>query len=475
MDALYNCGEYTPTDEDDESTINMAERYQDIGDAFPDELKNEAFLFFVDWLLYNVMLVEIVAYSDENAYTIFETTNDRGMNLSSTDMLKGYILSRFQNNTEREAANNLWKKSVQKLREYDEDEDQRFFQAWLRSQYAITIRQSKAGSQNEDFEKIGTRFHSWVRDNLSKMKLVASDGSLFAQFIHRDFQFFLKTYLLIQQAERKLIPGLVHVYYIKRWGIAPTLSYPLMLAPLTIEDDDETVRKKIALVARYIETFVVRRSVNFRKFSASSITYTMYSLVKEIRRLSVDDLRHTLSSRLEKMQEGFDGMAHFKLHGQNYRFIKFLLSRMTAFVEQKSGINTTFETYHQPAQGKPFEVEHIWANKFDRHTEEFDQQHEFESYRNMIGDLILLPRGTNQSYGGKTYAEKAAHYIKENLLAQSLCELCYQNNPNFVNANSELGVSFKPHKEFKKADVDERQQLYQEICEVIWNEDLRDH
>ena len=37
------------------------------------------------------------------------------------------------------------------------------------------------------------------------------------------------------------------------------------------------------LVARYIETFAVRRSVNYRRFAASSIRYTMYTLVKDTR------------------------------------------------------------------------------------------------------------------------------------------------------------------------------------------------
>ena len=38
-------------------------------------------------------LVEITAYSDEDAYTIFETMNDRGLSLTPTDMLKGYLLA----------------------------------------------------------------------------------------------------------------------------------------------------------------------------------------------------------------------------------------------------------------------------------------------------------------------------------------------------------------------------------------------
>ncbi|MFP3442964.1 hypothetical protein R0K18_35035, partial [Pantoea sp. SIMBA_133] len=78
----------------------------------------------------------------------------------------------------------------------------------------------------------------------------------------------------ILDAEKTLVPGLEHVFYISRWGIAPTLSLPLMLAALNSHDSQDTVAHKINTVAAYIETFVVRRSVNFRNFSASSIRYT---------------------------------------------------------------------------------------------------------------------------------------------------------------------------------------------------------
>jgi hypothetical protein len=45
MEALFNFGSYSLVDGDDESTHNMVERYQNITDAFPDELKGQAFPF----------------------------------------------------------------------------------------------------------------------------------------------------------------------------------------------------------------------------------------------------------------------------------------------------------------------------------------------------------------------------------------------------------------------------------------------
>jgi hypothetical protein len=395
--------------------------------------------------------------------------NDRGLNLTSTEMLKGYILSRFGDQKDRDKANRFWKESIRNLHLHSKEEDQQFFQAWLRSQFADTIRQSKAGASNEDFEKIGTRFHSWFRDNLPKMGLKADSPSEFRTLIHDEMKFYLRAYLDILDAQKKEKPGWENVFYIEQWGIAPSLAFPLMLAPLKSSDSPDVTRQKINDVARYIETFVVRRSINFRKFGASSIRYTMYTLVKELRGKDLDSLRTLLQGKLDEMEETWDGFGQFRLHGMNRYFVKFLLSRITGFIEQQSGASTSFSTYFVSRGTKPYEVEHIWANKFDEHRDEFEQQHEFENYRNRIGDLVLLPQGTNQSYGDMSYAEKIEHYLKENLLVKSLHPKAYENNPNFVRTAKNLGLKFKAHESFTKADIDERQALLQRICEVIWN------
>lgn len=468
LEKLFLEGCYEVQPDDDESTVNMTKRYADIGEAFPEEIKGNAFPYFLDWLKYNVILVEITAYSDDNAYTIFESMNDRGLNLTSTEMLKGYILSRFQEAKDREQANRFWKESIQSLHRHSKEEDQKFFQAWLRSQYADTIRQGKAGSSNEDFEKIGTRFHSWFRDNLPKMGLKADSPGEFRTLVHDELKYYVRAYLDILEAQKEEKQGWENVFYHCSWGIADSLGFALMLAPLKATDSPDMTRQKINEVARFMETFAVRRSINFRKFGASSIRYTMYSLVKELRGKDIDTLRALLKAKLAEMPEKWEGMSEFRLHGMNRYFVKFLLSRITGFIEQQSGASSNFSTYFVSPGTKPYEVEHIWADKFEEHRDEFEQRHDFDNYRNRIGDLVLLPQGTNQSYGAMTYSEKVEHYLKENLLVKSLHPKAYENNPNFVGMAKNLGFKFKAHKAFAKTDIDERQMLVQSICEAIW-------
>lgn len=342
LDALYLTGEYNVKDSDDETVKNIAERYDDIQELFPDELKGAALPFFIDWLIQNVVLVVITAYSDDNAYTIFETMNDRGLNLTPSEMLKGYLLSKVRTTDQRDKINIVWKAEIKKLHNLWEESDLTFFQAWLRGKYAVSIRPGKIGAANEDFEKIGTRFHTWVKDNNSKIGI--SNPNDFYEFVNTDLVFYSKLFSKIYEARRTLTTGLNHLYFSAQWGFANSLADPLLISSILISDDETTINKKLNLVARFIETFAVYRGANYRNFSQSSIRYTMYNLVLVLRDKSINEVGEILKRKLTDVEENLAGISRLGMHGQNKHFIKFLLSRITAHIEQQSGRTTDFST-----------------------------------------------------------------------------------------------------------------------------------
>jgi uncharacterized protein with ParB-like and HNH nuclease domain len=467
LKALFEIGEYAVMENDDETIRNMVERYEDIIQAFPEELTQHALPFFIDWFIENVVVVEIIAYSDENAYTIFETMNDRGLNLTPTEMLKGYVLSKITNKTQRTEINEIWRNEIQKLHDYDENADQGFFQAWFRGRYAITIRPGKVDSMDQDFELVGSRFHNWFKDNhKSLFNLKTSDE--FYQFFKYHFPFFVKWYLKIWDAESTFASNMPHTMYIANWGIAESLQNPMLLASINFEDNDDTIIKKVDFVSRFIETFTVRRAINYRKFGQTSIKYTMFNIIKLIRSNDIGALTINLSNEIEKIPENWDGVWEFGLHGQNGKFVKHLLSRITSYLDNLVGKDTTYVTYHHP-NGRQFEIEHIWANKFNEHKDEFEQENDFQDWRNSVGALLLLPQGTNQSFSSDKYEDKLEHYLKENTYAQTLHPTYYSKNPNFLNSPIIQRVEFKAHPQFKKEDISDRQNLVQRICENLWS------
>ena len=473
LKALFEDGEYTPQEDDDETVKNMVERYEDIAQSFPEELSSEALPYFIDWFIRNVVIVEITAYSDENAYTIFETMNDRGLNLTPTEMLKGYVLSKITDKDERTEINEIWKNQIQKLHEYDDSADQAFFQAWFRSKYAMSIRPGKVGSENQDFELIGTRFHNWFKDNHKNLfNLKTSDE--FYDFFKNEFPFFVECYTKIWNAQAECNGDLPHLNFINYWGIAESLQDPLLLASINFRDDKSTIKKKLDFVARYIETFTVRRAVNYRKFGQTSIRYTMFNLIKVIRNNNLQTLGKNLKNEINGLDQKWEAIADFRLHGQNGKFVKHLLSRISSYVDNIVGKDTNYVTYHHP-KGKQFEIEHIWGNKFEEHKDEFEQKEDFQEWRNSIGALILLPNGTNQSFNSDKYEHKLKHYIKENTYAQTLHPDYYEKNPNFLKSPIINELDFMPHTEFKKEDISQRQELVKRICEKVWNTNYFDN
>ncbi len=462
--ALFR-GEDFPTDARPESIRNIVARYKDIEQLFPDTLKNNTLPYFIDWLIDDVDLVAITAYSDDDAYAIFETMNDRGLSLSPTEMLKGYLLSRIDDPELKQKANDLWRARLLQFLEREEAEAD-FFKSWLRSQYADTIRERKKGAVNNDFEGLGTSYHKWVRDNQKRVGLTTHLD--FYDFIHRLFDHYSTHYLRLHQAAKELTPGLEYVYYSAHNDF--TLQEPLILAAIRPEDDVATVDKKMRLVAGYIDIFIARRIVNSRTLGYSSIVYTMFNLMKEIRGLDVPSLVEFLKSKVQQMEETFEGVEHLYVHQQNRYRIHFLLARITHHIEKRCGVESSFLTYVSRDIKKPFEIEHIWADKYEQHTDEFDHPYEFDQYRNRIGGLILLPRGVNQSFSADTYEDKLDEYFGQNMLAKTLHANCYKSNPSFLSYKERSGLPFKPYPaQFTKTSLDERQKLYQYICEEIWS------
>jgi uncharacterized protein with ParB-like and HNH nuclease domain len=466
LKALFETGVYKVRDDDDETIHNIIERYNNIEESFPEELTGKPLPFFIDWLKENVVIVEIKAYSDDNAYIIFETMNDRGLNLTNTEMLKGFVLSKIDKK-HRVEMNALWKELIQKLHEYDENADLSFFQAWFRGKYAVSIRPGKVDSVDQDYELIGTRFHSWFKDNHRPLfNLNSSDD--FYNFFKIQFPFYVKWYLKIWEAQNEYNKSMPHLKYIQTWGIAESLQDPMLLASINFTDNEDTIQKKIDFVSRYIETFTVRRAINSRKFGQTSIKYTMFNIIKLIRNNDIQLLGTNLTNEINSIDLKWNGIDNFVLNSQNYRFAKHFLSRITSYLDFLVGKDTSYITYYQP-DGKQFEIEHIWANKFRQHRDEFDQEGVFLSWRGSIGALLLLPQGTNQSFSSDKYEDKLEHYLKENTYAQTLHPAYYKKNPNFLNSEIIQGFDFKSHAQFKIADISERIDVLIRICEKLYS------
>ena len=389
--------------------------------------------------------------------------NDRGLSLNPTDMLKGYLLANMDQ-YRRVQANELWRGRIQDLTERGDDHGADFMKSWLRSQYATRIRERRKGATPEDFDRIGTEFHRWLRDNRGRLNLARSED--FFDFVHRDFDFYSKQYLRLKKAETKPVEGLEHINYNHGHGF--TLQEMLLLAPLRPEDSEATIIQKFRLVARFVDILITWRIWNFRSIAYSTMQYAMFLVMRNIRGLNTDSLAEKLYNTLLGEKETFHSNERLRVHRQNRYALHRVLARMTDYVETQSGQKSRYLEYVATGRNR-YEVEHIWADHPERHKDEFPHDADFEEHRNRIGGLLLLPKAFNASYGDLPYEKKLPHYQAQNLLARSLHPHAYEHNPGFLKFVRESGLPFRAHQQFKRHDIECRSKLYRRLAEHIWN------
>lgn len=472
MNALFDGTPYDAVDQV-ESIQNLIGRYNDIVEAFPAEIANDKALpYFVDWLRNKTQLVEITAYADADAYTIFETMNDRGLSLSNTDMLKGYLLASITDTAKRAEANKEIKHWLLTFAKRDSERDTKeseadFFKAWLRAKYAQDIRERNKGAKSKDFDLIGTEYHRWVRAKDDLIGLNTSDD--FNRWVRQDLRFFARVYLALLDASETLKSGLESVRFNADQGF--TQQFQVLLAPLLPTDDEATVKAKLKLTADYLDCWLNRRLWNFKSIDYSTLQYATFLLTKELRNLSLDALRDKLITRLTNDQTELPLDDQPYLNNWNAKSLHRQLARFTHWLEEQSGQPGRYLEYIVRSGKNAYEIEHLWANHFERHADEFAHAQEFSAHRNKMGGLVLLPKKINASLNDKPYSDKVCHYLKENLLARSLHPNCYKNNPGFLKVKKQTSLPLEAFKQFKKSSFNDRFSLYKGIAERLWSAD----
>lgn len=457
MYALYKQGEYVVSEGDKYSIKNLVDRYNDIEECWNSEIDESNVVSFTYWIMEKVMFSKVWTNSNDFAYVIFETMNDRGLSLTQVEMVRSYLLANIDNDSARTKAMNKFDAMLNKLISIKLSSKSKaefeFFKMYLRGHYAEDFSQAK--NSNSDFVRIGKEFHRWLRDNELKLGLETDED--FVEFINK-IDFFAKVYEKINN----LIQGRNtkdYLYLIVNADYNFTLQVPLILSAVKYQDTDEIVEAKIKVVSKYLSKVLSFRVWNHWMISQSTLENPIYNLCKRIRDLSVEEIASILDTNPLDAPELNNSPT---LNQQNRSRLRVLLSLITEIVAANSG-----ESDYMLNKDEPVEVEHIWSNHFEEHTDEFSDEDEFANVRNNIGDLLVLPKSFNASYGDDPYSLKVKQYFSQNILAQTLNKQKYENNPGFVKFKDESKLEFESYDEFKKANIAKRTELYKQI--LIWN------
>ena len=291
MNALLQ-KEYMDVSKHSETIKNIYNRFYDIEAIMNDTLPKNTIEMFKDWLIDNVDFIRIVAQTEQDAHKIFVSMNDRGLSLTPTEMLKGYLLSKIENDSIRQQANDLWKKRILDLKGLGKEEESDFIKNWIRSQYAETIRERKKNASPGDFDIIGTAFHKWIREHSSQMKLLRSKD--YEDFVLKQFDKFSHIYLDLKNYSTNYTPGFESVFYNGNRNF--TLQFQLILASIDPNETKEESDKKIKLISCFLDLYFTRRIFNYKTVDYSAIVYNVFLLSKKFRRKSIVELLEILHS-----------------------------------------------------------------------------------------------------------------------------------------------------------------------------------
>ncbi len=459
MLSLYENGTYTVKDTDPISVHNLVGRYQDIDECWHAEINENNVVHFMYWLKEKVMFSKVWTNSDDFAYVIFETMNDRGLSLTQVEMLRSYMLANievdkrdqimkeFDGTVKRLAAISLSSKSKAEFE---------FFKVYFRSHYAVNLSQAK--NSTSDFVRIGKEFHRWLRDESEKLGIRSSSD--YIEFMDRILYFAKKYIYIMELIESRNVSDYFYLIVNSDYGF--TLQPALIMAAIAYNDSLETVNEKIKVVTKYLTKILSWRVWNHWLISQNQMETKIYELCKQIRDMSLNNLKSFLETY--SMDENSLEKNSPHLNQQNRPKLKVLLALITEIVAKESG------TSDYMLNKKEIEVEHIWANHFEQHTDEFDNESDFSTARNNIGDLLVLPKSFNASYGDAPYDVKVKQYFSQNILAQTLNSQKYENNPGFLAYVGKSGLPFRSYDVFKKVAIDERTDLYRKILEYEFKE-----
>ena len=437
-------------------------------------MKGEALPYFINWLIEKVLLLEVDTPSDDEAHTIFLTMNDRGLSLNSAEIMKAYIIRQVAE-ADRIEVNRKWQDNINRIKNassYDTSgmvntQDVEFISVWLRAKYANSMRDTKRGAKDEDYELLGDKFHTWVRNNArTAMGLVKPKD--YKEFVLTEMTRVTDIYLRMKGYGSKLTPGYEEVFY----NANRDLTYQTMLAIAAIKNDDadDIVQKKIQMTAKFVDDFATIRILNFKKVNWNTNKYLLFHVMQDIRNEDCKTIGMVYVRTLRRMDVTVEGITRFSLNRFSGRYMLHILARFTSYMNVLMGNPSHFEEYvDRKRQGNTYDIEHILPDKYEDYEDSFTDYEDFESTRNQIGNLILLTRDKNRSYQAMKYSEKVQKYMGDNILAQALNDTAYTNNPKFLTVVNEYGFHAIP--DFSKQSIADRAEIYLRMASDIWNPD----
>lgn len=364
---------------------------------------------FVDWIEYiannvRVIWVEVPDYS--NAFTIFETLNDRGLDLAISDLLKNYLFHRSGSSIDKTQTNWIMMTGILEAAEGDSIIVPYIKYLW--SSYYGNVREKELYNQIKNTIKsksAATEFST----NLAK------NASLYVAILYSDHSFW-SDYSVATRNNIRIINTL---------GMVQVRSLLMsILTTFTKKETELSIKSIVAIIVRLLVSGTLSSGVFERQFSNSAMKVRS----GEIKNL--DELLINLKTILPsdaKFKEEFK-----KFNVSKSSLAKYLLSSIENYLRNKTGSELIPNN-----DDAIVNLEHILPKSLTDDWTHFNED-EHKLYFRRLGNQTLLNSRKNSRLGNINYSEKKEVYSdSEFIITTSVAEKYNEWDPETINIRQE--------------------------------------
>lgn len=341
----------------------------------------------IDWIEYietrvKVIWVEVPDYA--NAFTIFETLNDRGLDLAISDLLKNYLFHKSGGSIKQAQQN--WLSMVSVLEAVDSNSTVVPYIKYLWASYYGNVREKELYTKIKDTVKTKTKaleFSNQLSDN----------SNLYSALLYSDHNYWSD----FSTATRRNIRTINELGMVQ---IRPLLLS--MLPKFEKKETEKSLQSIVSLIVRLTVSGTLSSGIFERQFSITAMKIRN----DEIRNQNelLESLK-TITPSDERFQEAFQTLTI-----SNSSIAKYLLSTIENFRRNDKGsdlIPNNDETI--------VNLEHILPKNLTDKWSDFNEE-EHKLFFKRLGNMTILNSHKNSRIGNKGFGDKISVFSESEFI-----------------------------------------------------------
>jgi len=335
----------------------------------------------------NIVLVHINTFTVFNAFRLFETLNDRGLELSATDLIKTYILNKVSNATD--IFNNIiedWNEMYEKIKDKD---PVKFIRRYMLSKYAGKFSEKKL------YEDVRVKLENITPQEVSNfISELNNYATIYKKIYDCDFS---------DNSINKRLKELQMVEV--------SSSFTLLLKIMPYFENKRMEKNDVLEIMDMIEVFHIRWGICNQATSRLDRIYNEICL--ELNNKESKEFKNVIAKKLyEEIKNNVNDeifkvnfcMRDFAPNQSRTKYILWKLSQPTG----ETILNV-----------KEIETDHILPQKLNSNWKDYliskgyneDEINKLHrEYVNKIGNLTIIKGGWNKAMSNKLFVDKKQHY-----------------------------------------------------------------